>query len=70
MDHMLWLGERVLEVDRLPDKRAVIKKVESVSIDDLQRVAKRIFNKNNLSVAIVGPVRDRQKSKLERELDF
>jgi len=70
MDHMLWLGERVLETDRLPDKRAFIKKVESVSIADLQRVAKRIFNKNNLNVAIVGPVRDGQKIKLERELDF
>ena len=68
MDHMLWLGERVISSGKLPDKRGVIKKVDSVSCDDLQRIARSIFKTNNLNLAIVGPIKDKETSQLKKEL--
>ena len=68
MDHMLWLGERVISLGKLPDKRGVIKKVDSVSCDDLQRIARSIFKTNNLNLAIVGPIGDKKSRGIEKEL--
>jgi len=68
MDHMLWLGERVVASGRLPEKDKIIKEVSSVSAQDLQRVAKDVFRAKNLNLAMIGPVRDREKKELEEEL--
>ncbi len=68
MDHMLWLGERVVLSGKLPDKKAVIKKIDSVSCDDLQRIARSIFKTNGLSLAVVGPIKDKEAIQLKKEL--
>lgn len=68
MDHMLWLGERVVASGRLPEKDRIIKEISSVSAQDLQRVAKDVFRAKNLNLAMIGPVRDREKRELEKEL--
>ncbi len=68
MDHMLWLGERVVASGRLPDKNKIIKEVSSVSARDLQRVAKEVFRARNLSLAMIGPVKDKEKKEIQREL--
>lgn len=68
MDHMLWIGERVVASGKLPDKNKIIKKVGSISAHDLQRVARGIFNSKNLNLAIIGPVKDREKREIEKGL--
>ncbi|MBU1853730.1 MAG: insulinase family protein [Candidatus Omnitrophica bacterium] len=69
LSHMLWLGEKVISQDELPDKSDIIKKMDSVSGSDLQRVAKSIFIDKNLNLALVGPVKDKEAKEIERELN-
>jgi len=43
-------------------------KIEEVTVDDIQRVAKDIFKPNKLNLALIGPFKD--KSKFEKLLDI
>lgn len=45
-------------------------KIDKVGIKDIQRVAKDIFRNEKLNLAIVGPLGDNHKKKLERILRF
>lgn len=68
LDHMLWLGEYFVLTDKIPDKSAIVKKIDSIEIDDLQRVARSIFNTKKLNLAAVGPIKDATKKEIEKEL--
>lgn len=58
MSQMLWLGEKVITGEKELDPEDIIKKVESVTKDDLMRVASGIFKNDNLNLAVIGPVKD------------
>ncbi|MBU4312081.1 MAG: insulinase family protein [Candidatus Omnitrophica bacterium] len=68
LDHMIWLGDYAVATGKLPDKKDIIKKANAVSRDDLQRVARDIFNKKNLNLALIGPIKDRERHGLEQRL--
>ena len=68
LDHMLWLGEHFVLTDKIPDKSTIVKKIDSIESDDLQRVARSIFNTRKLNLAAVGPIKDATKKEIEREL--
>ena len=68
MDHMLWLGERVVASGRLPDKAKIIREVNSISAGELRRVAKKVFNGSNLNLAMIGPMKDKDKKEIQKEL--
>ncbi|MBU0759656.1 MAG: insulinase family protein [Candidatus Omnitrophica bacterium] len=68
LDHMLWLGEHALLIGRLPDKNEIIRKIDSVTSDDLLRVAKLIFRDRKVNLAVIGPEKDKEKSEIEQEL--
>lgn len=68
MERMLWLGEHLTLLNKLPDKNKIIEKVESVSSEDLKRVAKNVFTDRGVNLALIGPVNDKGKKELEKEL--
>jgi len=68
LDHMVWLGDYVMANNKLPDKKDIIKKSNAVSGNDLQRVARNIFDKKNLNLALIGPIKDKERHGLEQEL--
>ncbi|MFC1666630.1 M16 family metallopeptidase [Candidatus Omnitrophota bacterium] len=70
LERMLWLGEHVVSSGKLPDKNNIIRRANSVSSRDLQRVARAIFNSKDLNLAIIGPLKDKQKEELEKELSL
>jgi len=70
LNHMLWLGEYVLASGKLPDKNDIIKKIASVSSSDIERVAKDIFKRRNLNLALIGPVKDKERREIEATLDL
>ncbi|MFH1782363.1 MAG: pitrilysin family protein [Candidatus Omnitrophota bacterium] len=70
MDHMLWLGEKTMTQDKLPNKNRLIKKITSLTSGDLQRVARDVFKKENLNIAIVGPMKDKEKDSIESSIDL
>jgi len=68
LNHMIWLGEHVLTSGRLPDKDDIVKNIDSVSRHSLQRVARSIFRDKNLNLALIGPLKDKEKRAIKEEL--
>jgi predicted Zn-dependent peptidase len=68
MDHMLWVGEKLISSGKVPDKKSIIKKMMSISVDDLRRVGNSIFNNENLNLALIGPVKGSEEKDIEKEL--
>lgn len=60
MSLMLWLGEKIIAGEEVLDAKKIIKKIESISPDDLMRIAGEIFKNENLNLAIIGPVKDEE----------
>jgi len=54
-DYMIWLGENLLTTGKIQDVGELIDKYDKVSLEDVQRVAKRIFVKKKLNCSIVSP---------------
>ena len=70
MERMLWLGEHAVSLNKLPDKNEIIRKISSVSSDDIKRVAKNIFTDKRVSLALIGPIKDKERKELEKELSL
>lgn len=58
MSLMLWLGEKVIAREQEFETNSIIKKIESVTEEDLMRVASKVFTNDNLNLAVIGPVKD------------
>jgi len=68
VEHMLWLGDYATSLNKLPDREDIIKKVESVTADDIKRVSQSIFNSSGLNIAVIGELEDREQREIEKEL--
>jgi len=68
LEHMLWLGDYAASLDKLPDRQEIIKKVESVTADDIKRVSRTIFRGSGLNMAVIGEFDDRERKEIEKEL--
>lgn len=61
MTKMLWMGENLISTGHVPTKEEVLSDVQKVTIDDIDRLCNKIFNVNNLNVAVIGPVKEDKK---------
>ena len=68
VDHMLWLGEYAASLNKLPDRKEIIKKAEAVTADDIKRVAQGIFKSSGLNVAMIGEFKDKEQKEIEKGL--
>lgn len=68
VDHMLWLGEHATSLNKLPDRKEIIKKVEAVTSDDIKRVAQGIFKSSGLNIAAIGEFKDKERKEIEKDL--
>jgi predicted Zn-dependent peptidase len=64
MTKMLWMGEFLMSTGKVPSKKEVLEDIRKVSVKDIIRLSERIFNGNNLNVAIIGPVGKNTKLEL------
>ena len=53
-------GQEILKEEILTPEE-VFKKIDKVSIDDIQRVAQNIFKAEKLNLALIGPLEDKRK---------
>ena len=58
MTKMIWMGEHLLTTDKVPNVDDVISDVQKVTLDDINRVADKIFRRNNLNIGIIGPIKE------------
>ncbi|MBU1912355.1 MAG: insulinase family protein [Candidatus Omnitrophica bacterium] len=68
VDHMLWLGEYATSLNKLPDRKEIIKKAEAVTTDDIKRVAQGIFKSSGLNIAMIGEFKDKEQKEIEKDL--
>lgn len=61
MTRMLWMGEHLISTGKVPTTEEVLKDVQKVTVDDIHRVAGKVFANNNLNVAVIGPVDEKVK---------
>ncbi len=64
MNRMLWVGENILTLDKYQRYEAVRARIQKVTPDDLQQVARELFKPQALHLAAVGP------KALDLEKDF
>ncbi|MFA5388988.1 MAG: pitrilysin family protein [Candidatus Omnitrophota bacterium] len=70
VEHMLWLGDHVTSLNKLPDAKEIIKKADSVTADDIMRVGRDIFNASGLNIAMIGELDDAEQKEIEKNLDL
>ncbi len=63
-EHMFWIGESMVSTNKVETLRSAINMVKKVTRADVQRVAKLLFAKNRMSLAIVGPIQPAQEKKI------
>jgi len=56
LDHMLWIGESTLMLDRAMSLDEIISEVNRVERADIRQAARKIFNDNNLNLSLIGPL--------------
>lgn len=59
LDYMLWIGESTVTLDRTYSLEEIINEVEKVKRQDIQKVAQYIFKEENLNLALIGPLKDK-----------
>ena len=60
LDHMLWIGESTATLDKTYSLKDIIKEVRKIKRQDIQQVAKYIFQEKKLNLALIGPIKDSQ----------
>jgi len=60
LEHMLWMGEYGLMLDRVSTLNEVVREVNKVTRKDVQEVARHLFKEENLNLALIGPLKDKE----------
>ena len=66
LDHLLWVGEKVLYFEKVPDREEVTRGVEMVTPAEIQKIAKQIFQRSQLNLTLIGPVKEKEQEKIKR----
>lgn len=64
MEHMMWIGESMIERDRIRTLGEVVYRVNALTPDDIQRVAGDIIKERRLNLAVVGALKEEQETAL------
>jgi len=65
-EHMVWIGEQMVCLERVLSPGDILKKVNAVTREDVLRMANRLFKKENFNLALVGPFNEKQKTKIKK----
>jgi len=64
--YMHWLGENKLCLGKVPPVEEILEKVNRVTADDLMRIANRIFTNDNLNLALIGPLKEKEEKEINK----
>ena len=68
MSRMVWVGENLLLSGRVPDAARVMRRIEALTADDVQRVARMVFRSHRMGLAYIGPPQD--EARLARSIEL
>ncbi|MBD3378894.1 MAG: hypothetical protein GF408_00310 [Candidatus Omnitrophica bacterium] len=66
---MLWLGDRFMVHREIPDVPYVLKKLDELTLEDVNRACSRVFNARAASLAMISNITSSQKIKVRKELE-
>ena len=58
MSHMLWLGEKIISNEKDFSVKSILARIDAVTAEDLMRLANDMLKSSNLSLAVIGPIKD------------
>jgi predicted Zn-dependent peptidase len=61
MEHMIWIGESMIERNRIRTIGEVVYRVNGLVPEDIRRVANDILKDKRMNLALVGPVTEKQE---------
>jgi len=61
LDHMLWIGESTIALDKTYTLDNIIEEINKVKRQDLMRLARQVFRKSGLNLALIGPLKNKEK---------
>ena len=67
---MLWIGERVVTEEKETPIKEIFRRIDKIRPEDIKEATNMVFNKNNLSLAMVGPGSTRDKSRIKKALEI
>ncbi|MDP2905614.1 MAG: pitrilysin family protein [Candidatus Omnitrophota bacterium] len=66
MDNMFWIGESIAALDKTYSLEDIVKEVRRLDRQDVRDVAARIFQENNLRMALIGPLATQRDALYQR----
>lgn len=60
-DHMLWIGESTATLDKVYSLKDIIGEVRKIKRQDIQEVARYIFQEKKINLALIGPLKDNEQ---------
>lgn len=70
LEHLLWVGERLIDGADLPDQPKLRRSIESVTREGIREVARRLFVNKNLNFSLIGPIPSSVQSMLRKDLEI
>ena len=67
LDHMSWMGERVLLSGEMPGRGEIEQAVRKITCEDVLEVAREIFQSNHLNLALISSLTDKARGEIEKE---
>ena len=61
LEHMLWIGEPTLHLGKTYDLSGILKTVKEISPADLRRIAREVFKKELMRLAVIGPLKIKEE---------
>ncbi|MFA5089849.1 MAG: pitrilysin family protein [Candidatus Omnitrophota bacterium] len=69
LDHMLWMGESTSTMGKVFLWEEIVKEIKGIGVSDIISAAKRIFRRQALNLALIGPLAV-QEDKIYRRLNL
>ncbi len=60
LDHMLWIGESTLTLDKTYSLDSVVEEVRKIKKEDILEVARYLFKVKKINLALIGPLEDKR----------
>jgi predicted Zn-dependent peptidase len=61
-DYMLFMGESLISLGKVPRLKEITSQVKKVTMADIKRISRQIFDLNKISLSLIGPLGESQEN--------